>query len=273
MPADDMSFVEAPEANAYENQSGGIVEMLEGLKKDFKKKKADLEKDEMVADAAFQKIMQQLHSNIEGASHEISKKTATRAETMEAKAEAEGSLAQTTSDRDEDQTYLDDTVALCTQKTADFEERQKLRAEELEAINKAIEIISGGAVAGAGEKHLPSLLQISKATVLAQLRSTQKNPIQEQVAAFLQDRARSSGSKLLAMVAEQVTADPFKKVKKMIKDLINKLMEEATAEAEHKGWCDTELTTNKQTRDAKTSDVNALNADIEDLTSQIAQLT
>merc|ERR1719428_1289557 len=151
---DGMSFVEAPEAAAYENQSGGIVEMLEGLKKDFKKKKADLEKDEMIADAAFQKIMQQLTSNIDGASHEIDKKTATRAETMEAKAEAEGSLAQTTSDRDEDSTYLDDTVALCTQKTADFEARQKMRAEELDAINKAIEIISSQAVAGSGDKHL-----------------------------------------------------------------------------------------------------------------------
>merc|ERR1719440_2073468 len=68
-------------------------------------------------------------------------------------------------------------------------------------------------------------------------------------------------------------ASPFKKVKKMIKDLISKLMEEATPESEHKGWCDTELTTNKQTRDAKTEDVNSLNAEIEDLTSEIAQLT
>merc|ERR1719316_2501821 len=59
----------------------------------------------------------------------------------------------------------------------------------------------------------------------------------------------------------------------MIKDLVVKLMEEATAEAEHKGWCDTELTTNKQTRDSKTEDVNKLTADVEDLTSEIARLT
>merc|ERR1719181_1738879 len=56
-------------------------------------------------------------------------------------------------------------------------------------------------------------------------------------------------------------------------DLISKLMEEATSESEHKGWCDTELTTNKQTRDARTEDVNSLNAEIEDLTAQISQLT
>jgi len=68
-------------------------------------------------------------------------------------------------------------------------------------------------------------------------------------------------------------ANPFVKVKKMIKDLISKLMEEGTSETEHKGWCDTELTTNKQTRDKKTADINELNSNIEDLTATIQQLT
>merc|ERR1711976_497536 len=76
-----------------------------------------------------------------------------------------------------------------------------------------------------------------------------------------------------SQVAQSVAADPFKKVKKMIKDLISKLTQEATEEAEQKGWCDTEVTTNKQTRDKKTEEVNALTSEIEDLTATIAQLT
>merc|ERR1719159_2032087 len=174
--------VEAPEANAYENQSGGVIEMLEKLKDDFSTKKSELEEEEMKADHAFQQIMQQLTDNIEGAEHEISKKTALRAETQEAKAEAEGDLAQTTSDRDEDQEYLDSMTALCAQKTSDFENRQKLRAEELEAINKAIEIISSNAVAGSGEKHLPTLLQTASSGAFAQLRSKAQSPVQERIA-------------------------------------------------------------------------------------------
>merc|ERR1719214_122242 len=75
------------------------------------------------------------------------------------------------------------------------------------------------------------------------------------------------------MVAERAQEDPFKKVKKMIKDLVYKLMEEAAAETEHKGWCDAELVTNKQTRDQKTEDIAALNTQIEDLNAEIASLT
>merc|ERR1719428_1262570 len=59
----------------------------------------------------------------------------------------------------------------------------------------------------------------------------------------------------------------------MIKDLIVRLMEEANEEAEHKGWCDTELSTNEQTRDEKTAAVVTLHAEIDELQSSIAKLT
>merc|ERR1719235_1117782 len=49
-------------------------------------------------------------------------------------------------------------------------------------------------------------------------------------------------------------------------------MEEANEEAEHKGWCDTELSTNEQTRKEKTAAVETLHAEIDELTASIAKL-
>jgi len=49
-------------------------------------------------------------------------------------------------------------------------------------------------------------------------------------------------------------------------------MEEANEEAEHKGWCDTELGTNKQTREEKTSAVETLHAEIDELEASIQTL-
>ena len=56
----------------------------------------------------------------------------------------------------EDEKYLADLVAQCEQKSNDFASRQQLRAEELEAIMKAIEIISSPDVQSASQRRCPS---------------------------------------------------------------------------------------------------------------------
>merc|ERR1719231_1526640 len=171
-------------------------------------------------------------------------KTASKSSALEAAGDAKSDLAETTTTRDDDSKYLSDLTATCEQKSAAFEERQALRAGEIEAVENAIEILSGAAVAGAAEKHLPALYQ--RAASLSQLRSAVTNPNQLEVAAFLTDQARRLNSRILRALSMRVTDDPFKKVAKMIKDLIVKLMEEANGEAEQKGYCDTELATNEQ---------------------------
>merc|ERR1719265_2318294 len=59
----------------------------------------------------------------------------------------------------------------------------------------------------------------------------------------------------------------------MIKDLVVRLMEEANEEADHKGWCDTELSTNTLTRKEKTDSVETLHAEIDQLEAALAKLT
>merc|ERR1719181_2144349 len=98
------------------------------------------------------------------------------------------------------------------------------------------------------------------------------NPVQQRVAGFLKHRANRLNSKILSLISVRVAEDPFKKIKKMIEDMVSKLMEEANEEAEHKGFCDTEMGTNKNTRDTKTSEIDALNAEIEQLTADIEKL-
>merc|ERR1712117_231182 len=93
------------------------------------------------------------------------------------------------------------------------------------------------------------------------------------VAEYLREQGRQWNSRILSALAVRVADDPFAKVKKMIKDLLVRLMEEANEEAEHKGWCDTELSTNEQTRKEKTQAVEVLHAEIDQLEASIAKLT
>merc|ERR1719343_1489368 len=212
---------------------------------------------------AFSMLIQDLTAQIEQATADSTSKSSTKAKKLQAKATTEGDLIDTTTTRDADSKYLTDLTALCEQKASDFESRQQLRADEIVAIEKAIEIISSNAVSGNAEKHLPTLLQTSKS--LAQLRADLSTQTQTRVAQFLSTRAKQLNSRVLSMLSTRVAADPFKKVKKMIKDLITRLMEEANEEAEHKGWCDTELSTNEQTRKTKTEAVETLHAEIDQL--------
>jgi cell division septum initiation protein DivIVA len=268
---DEGLAVSAPEAYGYEFQSQGVIEMLEKLLDKFMGERTVLEKEEMNSVHAFEMLIQDLTAQLEQATQDRTEKAETKAKKLQAKAGAEGDLTDTTTTRDADQKYLDDLTATCEQKATDFESRQQLRAEEIEAIAKAIEIISSGAVTGNADKYLPTLLQQGKS--LASLRVESESHILSKAAVFLSTRASELNSRLLSTVASRVSADPFRKVKKMIKDLITRLMEEANEEAEHKGWCDTELSTNEQTCKEKTSAVETLHAEIDQLEASIAKLT
>merc|ERR1719271_393274 len=52
--------VTAPEANAFETQSGGVVDMIEKLQEKMEDEKADLERQEMNEKHSFQMMMQSL---------------------------------------------------------------------------------------------------------------------------------------------------------------------------------------------------------------------
>jgi len=265
----DLLEVSAPQGKVFESQSSGILDMVKGMGEKMEDKREEVEKEEMNKKHAFDMIAQDLTDQIESNEQARSKKAAIKAQAAESKAQAEGDLAAAKNLLAEDQKFLSDLTQECECKSRDFDKRQAVRQGEIEAINKAIEIMSSSDIAS-GTQHLPSLVQ--SATSLAQLRSSSASVAQKSVADFLSSRATKLHSKLLSFVAVRAGDDPFKKVTKMIKDMIQKLMQEATEEAEHKGFCDTELTTNKQTRDSKTEESDELTAESEKLTADIQQL-
>merc|ERR1719313_2270967 len=272
MLAQDVGLeVTAPEAAVYEGQSGGIIDMMEQLESKLEDEKETLEKEEANARHSADMMQQTLTDKIEQETQDRGSKVSQKKGKEQAAATAKGELAETQNTLAEDTKYLEDLKQLYEQKKTDYAARQELRAGELEALDKAIEIIASGAVSGAADTHLPSFYQ--RGTALVQLRSGSKEPSQKAVAQFLQAQGQRMNSQLLAALAVRVQQDPFGKVKKMIKDMVIKLTEEATEEAEHKGFCDTELTTNKQTRDAKTTSVQELTAEIESLTAEVQMLT
>jgi peptidoglycan hydrolase CwlO-like protein len=84
--------------------------------------------------------------------------------------------------------------------------------------------------------------------------------VRDRVVALLKASSLELKSPTLAMLASKVAADPFVKIKKLIQELIERLLQEAADEANHKGWCDKEIGKAKQDRETKAAAVKDLNS-------------
>jgi len=266
-----LSF-EAPEANAYDFQSSGVIEMLSKLLDKFVAERTALEHEEAESHHAYELLSQELHTQITQGEKDVNAKSETKAQKLQARAEAFGSMQDTVKMQKADEKYLRDLTATCEQKAGEFESRQQLRAEEIQAIEKAIELISSELVAGSADRHLSSMAQTQTVSSFGQLRSSMESQTHTRVLQYLKGKSQKLSSRLLSSLVARIVDDPFTKVRKLIKDLIVRLLQEANEEAEHKGWCDEELATNAQTRREKSAAVETMHADIDELESSTAKL-
>jgi len=118
----------------------------------------------------------------------------------------------------------------------------------------------------------PSFLQkrmVKAKTLLSQLTRHTDSPAdagRQAVMDLLQSQGTKLHSTLLVSLANQIKADPFMKIKKLIQDLIERLLQEAADEANQKGWCDKATADAKQKRDyavEKVAELNGQSAELE----------
>merc|ERR1719333_1896783 len=88
---------------------------------------------------------------------------------------------------------------------------------------------------------------------------------------------KTAGSKLkspaLSTLAMKVSEDPFKKIKGLIQELIERLLQEEADEADKKGWCDKEIAAATKDRDYRLRDVDDLHSQLESLNARKGELT
>jgi len=247
------------------------LDMLEKLKDKFLDERSVLEKEEVQKRHAYELLVQDLKKSIEAAEDTIALKVEQKAKSLQNSATMAGDLEDVTTTLADDKKYHSEMSATCKQKDTDFQDRQKLRTEEIQALEKAIEVLSDGKVVDSSEKYLTLMQKHNVA--LVQFGSADHQPdVQMRVADFLRLQGARINSGMLSAMAVRASEDPFAKVKKMIKDLIVRLQEEAGDEAQHKGWCDTELASNEQVRTTRTVDVERLTSEMDGLNADIAQL-
>merc|ERR1712217_349089 len=201
---------------------------------------------------------------------------AAKAASAEAKATAEGDLANTVKDLADSENSLKTTSSDCMQTAADHEATVKSRNEELTAIATAKKILTdtwGGAVS-----QTYSLLQASVASKL----KTRSDLARAEVVTLVKKLADKHHSAALAQLASRIAAvmrfgtasgaDPFGKIKSLIADMISKLEKEAESEATEKAYCDEQIAKTEAKKSELEGDIAKLTSKIDQAAARSAQL-
>merc|ERR1719506_2666887 len=102
--------------------------------------------------------------------------------------------------------------------------------------------------------------------------------VENRVVTLLQSLAQETQVRALSQLAVHIrsemltSADPFAKVKGMIQEMIEKLVAEAQEEADHKAFCDKEMSETKAKMEDKQEEVDDLSTKIDKSAAKVAKL-
>merc|ERR1719156_231477 len=268
------SFVQSPEdyfdaeptfKQSYAPQSGEIFGILKQMKETFETNLAESQKEEMAAQKAYEELKATKEAEIQAAEDAIEKKTQELADTDEKLANSKQDLEDTRAKLAADQEYLAMLKEKCQMTDQEWEERQKTRQLEMEAVSKALAILSSD------DAHDTFTRTFNPA--LLQTESSSKKSLRSQAAELLKTVAERVNSPRLSAIALRCRLDAFTRVKKAIDDMIAQLLKEKEDEIKHKDFCVDDFNTNQLETEKKDREKTDLEAKIEDLKMTIETLT
>jgi len=249
-----------------------VIEVFEDMLEKAETQKGEATKEETKQAHSHTMLVSSLKNKIKNSNKELNDTKHHKAAAEEDKATAEGDLAETTKDADADNSELASLQTDCMVKASDHEASVEGRNEELKALDAAKKIIeekTGGAT--------------DRAYSLLQVKSKASSEDYSDVIDNLKALSRKSNDFSLALLTSQISttvktasssgADPFAKVKGLIENMIQRLLDDAKKEADQKAYCDKEMSETKQKKEEHEEDIEHLSGKMRKAESSIARLT
>jgi chromosome segregation ATPase len=283
----------------YDFHSGDIISTLEGLLNEFRDSRTSLENDNAQAKSDYQlslqsknDVLKQAQLNLENAQKDRTKKT-------EDIATANEDLTSTNAILNDDRVYLKDLTEKCETKAKQWDQRSEMRAGELAALTQALAVLEStvankAGATGAGGRGKPvttavqeddedddeddddvSFVQVSKphGGFLQKKSRGPEEEVRDRIVSLLKTAGLKLKSPVLSTLATKASEDPFVKIKGLIQELIERLLQEEADEADKKGWCDKEIAAATKDRDYRLRDVTDLHTELESLNARKGKLT
>merc|ERR1719379_2860839 len=251
---------------SYAPQSGEIFGILKQMKETFETNLSASQKEEMQNQAAYEDLKAAKEEEIKAGQAQLDTKTQELADTDQHLSQAKLDLEDTRNSLTVDEKFLINLKQTCQQTDAEWDERQKMRQEEIQAVSEALAILSADDAHDTFTKTF-NFVQVKPAASLLQEVNREK------ASKLLFDTAKEVGNPALAAVAQKVRLDAFEKVKMAIDDMVTQLIKEKEDEIKHKDFCTAGFNDNGKAQELKARDIDDLDAEIAQLTSTIAELT
>merc|ERR1719387_382755 len=275
MESNEFSFRHGqPQAKqvAYESKSGGIVEKIEEMKEEAEETLTGARSAETKAQNDFAMLEQSLSNGITVANDKISTAKSASGLTAEEMEKAKGDLGATETAKAADEKALAELKHDCETSAAAWAERQESAKAEMEAINKAIAVLSEG---------VRVLLQTGFKTKTKKADDDDSedspaatvDPTRQRLVEKLKTMSSKFGSYAFMQLAGAAVSDPFVKIRGLIEEMIAKLLKEAQEEATQKAFCDKEMGKSKASQKEKTMTLDKLQTRIDKATARTAELT
>jgi len=251
-----MSFLETGEGGS--DQIIGVVDqMKETMEADLKETTATEESSK----ASFTALVASKETEVAAAGKAVEDKTARVGELAVSAVQAKADLKDTQDAMAEDEKFKANLASSCKTKSAEQDERSKLRAQEVEAISETIEMLNGDDALELFKKTLPSFLQVATAS------RTRAAMLLKRLMA--RDPAHSLNVRSVLLALNSHTHG-FGTVVKMVDGMIATNEKEQADDDQKKDFCVAEIAKTEDAVKAHKGSVADLEADIASKQDEIA---
>jgi peptidoglycan hydrolase CwlO-like protein len=274
-----IAFLEQRDESS-EPASAQIIGIMKQMLDDFEANDKEMKEDEAKSASGFAELKASKEAEIEAATESIEKKTVRSGELAVAVVTTKDDLEDTTTELAETQKFASGLEEQCATKKKEWDERQKMRADEIAAISEAIGILNDDDALDVFKKSMPSALVQASVGFLQQ--TNHKASRKHRAQALIAEVARDFHSPQLKVILYAMNSklklqnkgkvQKFEEIIKMVDEMIAVLGKEQANDEKQKSWCEDEFEKAGNEESATTSKITSIEASIEETTDEIQSL-
>jgi hypothetical protein len=265
-----LSFLDSSSDSHEAGSSDQIIGIVEQMKETMQGDLDEAVNGEKEAKASYETLTKSKTEEVTAAGKAIEAKTVRAGETAVAVTQAKADLEDTEKTLEDDTKFKASLARSCDTKQAEWAERSKIRAEEIQAISETVEMLNGDDALELFKKTLPSeggaLLQFSTVSqAKGRVASLLRNLIKR-------NSAHSVNLKMVLMMLKSKSSGGFDKVVQMVDGMIALLVKEQADDDSKKDYCHEELHNAEVEEKGLDGEVKDVETDISEKEDEFANL-